>query len=152
LPDITDVTVTDKTVEKSSYDTNNDPNGVADGNRQIVPSVVYGPEKVIFEPKDPFGTTIKTREVVSARDARHQTWQVIRETPVVDPLTKIETVRKTTSEYYAVGDGINYRDQSGNWQASEACWRETVGGFVMDTAGYQLSMGRTLGSWLYYAV
>ena len=143
----------DKSKVTTSDDIHDDPNRADCGDsEQIVPSVVYGPEKVIFSPKDPYATRIKTREVVSARDARRQIWQVIREKTVVDPLTQIETVKKSISEYYAVGDGINYRDINGDWQATKAQWRETIGGFVMDTAGYRLSLGRTLGSWLYYEV
>ena len=148
-PKATGMVVTDKT----SDDSHNDPNSADKGElQQIAPAVVYGQEKTLYAPKDPYGTKFKIREVVSARDELHQTWQVIRETKVVDPETQIETVQRIVSEYIAVGDGLNYQDQNGNWQATEAVWRETVTGFVMDTAGYQLSMGRTLGSWLYYAV
>ncbi|MCP4709084.1 MAG: hypothetical protein GY869_10700, partial [Planctomycetes bacterium] len=131
-------------VEPNRWDSGNEP--------QIQMAKIYGPDEILLPGVDRYDPIVKRREVVSARDSGHRVWEVIHEQLVADPLSLVETVSRHTSEVIGVGDGICYLDSSGDWQLTDARWREVKGGFVMDTAGYQLSMGQALGSWLEYTV
>jgi len=87
-------------------------------------------------------------ELEDQRNDNQRIWQVEREVEIVDPDTKEKLVDTIVTDIVEVGNGICYQDEDGSWQVTVPHWRATKEGFVMDTAGYQLAMGRNIGSWL----
>jgi len=91
-------------------------------------------------------------EVVSGRNYNHRIWQVIKEVETVDPKTRENLVEKQVSQIVEVGCGICYRDEADTFQVTDCRWQASEEGFVMDTADYQLQIGRTAGSQLRYTI
>ena len=91
-------------------------------------------------------------EILESRDSNHREWQILKEVEVVDPITGEKTAEEQTSTIIEVGGGICYQDDFGDWQLTDASWRKTDKGFIMDTAGYELEIGNTVGEWLRYRV
>ena len=92
------------------------------------------------------------REIPEKRDANHRHWEIVKEIEVVDPVTREVSVKEEISRIAEVGSGICYKDEYDNWQVTDASWRQTDTGFVMDTAGYKLEIGNTINEWLHYVV
>jgi len=90
----------------------------------------------------------KVFEKSDQRNANRRIWQVEREVESIDPDTKEKQVETIMTDIVEMGNGICYQDDADNWQISVPHWRATKDGFVMDTAGYKLEMGRNIGSWL----
>lgn len=91
-------------------------------------------------------------ELEDQRNENQRVWQVEREIETIDPVTSEKKVETQVSDIIEVGGGICYQDQQDNWQVTIPHWRATEAGFLMDTAGYQLQIGKTIGSWLSYTV
>ena len=91
-------------------------------------------------------------EVVAARDFDHRLWRLEKEIEIADPGTGRKKIKRLVSKIVEVGCGICYRDAAGNWQATDTTWRQTRDGFFMNTANYQVVIGKTAGSWLNYTV
>jgi len=92
------------------------------------------------------------KEIVAKRDYNHRLWQVVKEFEVVDPDTGRTDTEQIISHIVEVGCGICYQDEKGDFQVTDTCWQETKDGFLMDTAAYELQVGRTVGYWLCYTI
>ena len=91
-------------------------------------------------------------EVVARRGRNRRVWEVVREVAIADEVDGQVEVEEHVSRIVEVGTGICYEDQQGDWQVTDASWRPTDTGFVMDRAGYILEIDKTAGSWLKYTV
>ncbi len=112
-------------------------------------------EKPLSDSNDPLlegeAENVLSKKVYELEDRRNENcriWQVEREVEIVDPGTKEKLVDTIVTDIVEMGNGICYQDEGGGWQVTVPHWRATQDGFVMDTAGYQLAMGRNIGSWL----
>ena len=92
------------------------------------------------------------QEIVEQRGRNRRVWEVVREVAVSDEVDGLVEVEESTSRIIEVGTGICYEDKQGEWQVTNASWRATDTGFVMDEAGYSLEIDRTIDSWLRHTV
>ncbi|MBI9018486.1 MAG: hypothetical protein JEZ07_14630 [Phycisphaerae bacterium] len=117
--------------------------------KDVIGIPTVGPAKPVIT------RTLKTEyknEIIAKRESNYRYWQIIKEYEVIDPVTTDITIEEEISQITEVGCGICYQGQQGSWQLTEAKWIETVDGFVMDTAGYQLVIGKTLNDYLSYTI
>lgn len=91
-------------------------------------------------------------EVVGERSTNQRVWQIVRQIETIHPTTQQAETEGVISQVVEVGNGLCYQDPNNLWQVSDPTWRQTTGGFIMDTAGYKLEIGKTAGSWLRYTV
>ena len=91
-------------------------------------------------------------EDIQQRGPNRRVWQLKRRYAVVDTVVATADVEEDVSSIVEMGSGICYQDDMNTWQITEAQWRQTDYGFVMDKADYQLAIGPTLDSWLEYTV
>ena len=91
-------------------------------------------------------------ELISERSQNTRKHEITRIYEEYDPIVDSMVVREEKSFVTKVGCGICYIDSEGNWKPTEAIWRLEGDTFVMDKAGYQLSIGKTLDSYLYHTI
>ena len=94
----------------------------------------------------------KRTEIVEERNTHQRVWQIVRQVETIHPTTKQAETEEVASQIVEVGNGLCYKNQNDQWLVSDPTWRPTPDGFIMDTAGYKLEIGKTAGSWLHYTV
>ena len=91
-------------------------------------------------------------EQVSHRDKNNRVWEITKWQEEIAPETNEPNVVEVKSLVREKGCGICYKNENADWQITDASWRQTNTGFVMDKANYALEMGSTADSLLDYEI
>jgi hypothetical protein len=91
-------------------------------------------------------------EQMSQRDKNNRVWEITKWQQVIDPETNEPNIVEIKSLVREKGCGVCYKDCNDQWQITDASWRQTANGFVMDKANYSLEIGKTANSSLKYTI